>query len=122
MFLNESKMKALMISLAVLLALTSFKVECKHSNGDVLVIQTPYGSIKGVSSDKAYMYLGIPFAQPPVNDLRWKAPLPNKPWSPNILDAFSFKDACPQLNCASRIPAHICPVNVHAFLIIFIIK
>jgi len=100
------------LNLAILLTLTSFKVDCKQSNGDAPVIQTSYGPIKGASNDKAYMYLGIPFAQPPVNDLRWKAPLPNKPWSPNILDATGFKPACPQLNCAQHMPSATCPTQV----------
>ena len=106
-------MKLVLISLTIFLSFACFKVDCKQLKEDAPVIQTSYGSIKGVSSDRAYMYLGIPFALPPVNDLRWKAPLPIKPWSPNVLNATDFKAACPQLNCASRIPAHICPVKVN---------
>src|ERR1700675_2648390 len=40
-------------------------------------------------------YKGIPYAQPPVGDLRWKAPQPPKPWK-GIRVAKSFRDMCPQ--------------------------
>lgn len=41
-----------------------------------------------------YSYRGIPFAETPVGDLRFKAPEPSKPWAPKILDAFEYGSAC----------------------------
>lgn len=38
------------------------------------------GTLEGISSSGISIYLGVPFAQPPVGDLRWKAPLPVKNW------------------------------------------
>jgi len=38
------------------------------------------GEIEGVEVDGVAMYQAIPFAEPPVGDLRWKAPVPKKPW------------------------------------------
>jgi hypothetical protein len=108
-------MKNALTSLAVILAFACLNVDCIQLKDNVPIIQTPYGSIKGASTDRVYMYLGIPFAQPPVNDLRWKAPLPVKPWSPNVLNATAYQAACPQINCSSRIPAHTCPVKVKNF-------
>ena len=40
-------------------------------------------------------YLGIPYAEPPIGDLRFKSPEPAKPWI-GILDATSSKASCPQ--------------------------
>ena len=40
-------------------------------------------------------YKGIPYAAPPVGDLRWKPPQPVKPWK-NILVANNFPNVCPQ--------------------------
>ena len=41
---------------------------------------TPYGSVTGYDDGKVEQYLGIPFAQPPVGPLRWKAPVEVSPW------------------------------------------
>ena len=40
-------------------------------------------------------FLGIPYAQPPVGDLRWQVPVPFKPWS-GVRDASTFGAACAQ--------------------------
>jgi para-nitrobenzyl esterase len=50
----------------------SFPVQTKIENG---VIEGMYDTNTGLQ-----MYFGIPFAQPPVGDLRWKAPQPLAPW------------------------------------------
>lgn len=43
------------------------------------------------------IYLGIPFAQPPVGELRWKAPQPAKDW-PGVKETKSFGPAPVQTN------------------------
>jgi para-nitrobenzyl esterase len=40
-------------------------------------------------------WLGIPFAAPPLGDLRWRAPRPPIPWS-GVRQALTFGPACPQ--------------------------
>jgi para-nitrobenzyl esterase len=40
-------------------------------------------------------FKGIPYAQAPIGDLRWRAPQPVKPWS-NLRIAKQFSVACPQ--------------------------
>lgn len=39
------------------------------------------GQIEGVAKDGIASFKGIPFAAPPVGDLRWKAPQPLKAWT-----------------------------------------
>lgn len=41
-------------------------------------------------------FLGIPFAQPPVDDLRWKAPLKEDSWD-GVFDASKFGNSCMQV-------------------------
>jgi para-nitrobenzyl esterase len=40
-------------------------------------------------------FLGIPYAQPPVGDLRWREPIPAKPWT-RVRDATTFGAPCAQ--------------------------
>jgi carboxylesterase type B len=53
------------------------------------------GMLQGTSEDGLSVYRGVPFAAPPVGDLRWRAPPPAKPWT-GIRDATAFAPACLQ--------------------------
>ncbi|MFX1567001.1 MAG: carboxylesterase/lipase family protein [Promethearchaeota archaeon] len=48
-------------------------------NGDVLV-QTKYGLVSGFLDKGSWCWKGIPYANPPEGELRWKAPLDPTPW------------------------------------------
>ena len=57
------------------------------------VVQTADGPVRGfVNSSGVNVFLGIPFAAPPVGDLRWKPPAP--PASHGLLDATQYADSC----------------------------
>ena len=53
------------------------------------------GQIAGTSADGVRSYKGIPFAAPPVGELRWKAPQPVVPWS-GVKPADAFGPQCMQ--------------------------
>jgi para-nitrobenzyl esterase len=59
--------------------------------------RTKYGDLKGktVKDDEGWAWLGIPYARPPVENLRWKAPREPEPWD-HELDATEFCAFCPQ--------------------------
>ena len=40
-------------------------------------------------------FLGIPYAEPPVGPLRWRAPVPKKPWT-GVREANAFGSSCSQ--------------------------
>jgi para-nitrobenzyl esterase len=60
----------------------------------ITLAKTKCGMVSGVEMpDKGItVFKGIPFAAPPVGDLRWKAPQPVEPWE-GVLPATSFKPA-----------------------------
>jgi para-nitrobenzyl esterase len=63
---------------------------------DSFVVQTSAGFVRGIARPGGGAeFLGIPYAQPPVGDLRWRVPEPAKPW-PGVRDAAKFGGACPQ--------------------------
>ena len=68
----------------------------KDSANDNLVVRTKSGRVRGVARrDGGAEFLGIPYAAPPVGDLRWREPQLAKPWK-DIRDASSFGAPCAQ--------------------------
>jgi para-nitrobenzyl esterase len=53
------------------------------------------GALQGVVEGKVASFKGIPFAAPPVGDLRWRAPQPAASWS-GVRAAMAFGPACIQ--------------------------
>lgn len=59
------------------------------------VIRTVQGELRGVKESGAESFLGIPFAQPPIGQMRWRAPVPAMAWT-GIRDATHAGSACYQ--------------------------
>lgn len=59
------------------------------------VVEAPAGTVEGKAVGKVREFKGIPFAQPPVGPLRWKAPQPLAAWT-GVRKAQSFGAACIQ--------------------------
>jgi|GEM_PF-418524 len=60
-----------------------------------LVRETQFGTVKGFEDEGTYVWLGVPYAMPPVGDLRWRAPRDPAPWT-GIRETVGFCSACPQ--------------------------
>jgi len=58
-------------------------------------VLTTQGVVRGNETAASYSYLGIPYAAPPVGELRWKAPAPPAGWS-GERSARSFAAHCAQ--------------------------
>ncbi|MFW9911671.1 MAG: carboxylesterase/lipase family protein [Candidatus Thorarchaeota archaeon] len=43
-------------------------------------VQTVYGLVEGYSDKNTWCWKGVPYAAPPVGDLRWRAPVDPIPW------------------------------------------
>jgi para-nitrobenzyl esterase len=59
-------------------------------------VHTQSGLVQGVSESGLTVYKGIPFAAPPLGDLRWRAPRPAPDWG-GIRNADKFAPACVQV-------------------------
>jgi para-nitrobenzyl esterase len=62
------------------------------------VVRVTGGQIKGRALPSGgAAFKGVPFAQPPVGDLRWRDPVPVKAWT-GVRDAGDFGPSCAQAN------------------------
>ena len=77
----------------------------------MVTVDTDLGRVRGVKTDKVQMYRKIPYATPPVGELRWKPPQPVKAWKPEVFDATGPHVACPQVKCEAHIRL-FCPSTV----------
>jgi len=63
------------------------------------------GQLRGALLEQGgAVFKGIPYAQPPVGELRWREPWPAKPWS-GIRDAMAFGAPCAQNANGRMLPA-----------------
>ena len=60
-------------------------------------VQLDAGMVEGAAAEdpSVRVFRGIPYAAPPVGELRWKPPQPVAPWE-GVRKAVTFSDACPQ--------------------------
>ena len=65
-----------------------------HAAGDP-VAQIEAGALRGTSIGSAIVFMGIPYARPPVGELRWDAPKPAMPWT-GVRDATRPGPPCAQ--------------------------
>ena len=65
------------------------------ANVDRPTTQVDTGLLQGAVEHNMQVFKGIPYAAPPVGDLRWRPPQPAKPWV-GTRDASQFGPSCPQ--------------------------
>ncbi|RZJ96282.1 MAG: carboxylesterase family protein, partial [Brevundimonas sp.] len=59
------------------------------------VVTAPAGAVRGVADGDILSFKGIPFAAPPVGEMRWRPPAPAAGWE-GVRDATRFGAACIQ--------------------------
>ena len=67
---------------------------------DPTLVKIDSGNVRGVAAGSVVGLRGIPYAAPPVGDLRWGVTQPVRPWS-DVLQTENFGPACLQTD---RIP------------------
>ena len=89
---------------------------------------TKQGNLKGVirtarNGDEYHAFLGIPYAQPPVDELRWEKPIPASSWE-GVRDATENPNMCMQEHVLNPVKVEgkvNCRVKI-VYLIMFIKK
>ncbi len=59
------------------------------------IVAVDAGKLRGVADGDIAIFTAVPFAAPPVSDLRWRAPQPPKAWD-GVRDARAVGPRCPQ--------------------------
>jgi para-nitrobenzyl esterase len=77
------------VAVALLVSLLSSAVAASD------VVATDGGQVRGSTSGGITAFRGIPYARPPIGELRWRAPQPPQS-SSAVRDATQFGAACPQ--------------------------
>ena len=83
---------AVSMLLTALLLLPGARSTCAEVRSHA-VVET--GHLDGDIDDGLRVFEGIPYAAPPVGELRWRAPKPPLPWT-GVRQAKGFGPACPQ--------------------------
>jgi para-nitrobenzyl esterase len=84
--------------LAPLLFLAFFGFDAHASEP---IVHTQYGDVRGVSEGQVESFKNLPFAAPPVGELRWMPPEEPEKWE-GIRDASHFSSKCPQTEYKPR--------------------
>jgi para-nitrobenzyl esterase len=77
------------IALVVLNLLTA------EAQDPLVRVRTDAGTVQGAAENGIGVYKGIPFAAPPIGNLRWKPPQPAKHWD-GLRDAIQYAPDCMQ--------------------------
>jgi para-nitrobenzyl esterase len=83
------------IRIAALMVSAALAAPMLPASTNPAVVHTDAGAVRGTVTAKTLTFQGIPYAAPPVGDLRWRSPQPAKPWS-GVRDATRPGNDCPQ--------------------------
>jgi para-nitrobenzyl esterase len=97
---NQFKKTNLMLMMAMGILLFSCSGKLINTT-----VKTQYGKVKGLVNETGTVvaFKGLPYAAPPVGDLRWKEPQPPLAWD-GVRDATGFCASCMQNRAFSRLP------------------
>ena len=88
-------MKTLIQNLFLLLFISSCSLLFERNTDRDFQVKANAGTILGIDEGDHYSFKGIPYAQPPVGDLRWRAPK-DLPRSSEPIFAVDYKSSCVQ--------------------------
>jgi len=87
-------------AVALVCSLTGAACSPKTQTADTgAIVRTDFGPVRGTVTSEYRTFQGIPYAAPPVGELRWRPPQPPERWS-TPRDATTPGSRCPQLASA----------------------
>lgn len=86
----QIKMKKILLLLLFLVSFACF------ANTEKPTVKVETGLLEGATEYNMNVFKNIPYAAPPVGDLRWRPPQPAASWA-GTRDASKFGDSCPQM-------------------------
>ncbi len=90
---NVTASRVIRLSLYFLAGVTAMSAGTNAQKPPVVRVDT--GEVQGVADDGVVSYKGVPFATPPVSDLRWRPPQPAARWT-GVRQAADFGADCMQ--------------------------
>ena len=80
------------------------------------LVKTKYGTLKAVKSNAGYsLFRGVPYAKPPVGELRWRAPEEPEKWD-GIRLCDRYGDACAQFDRWSSATDDVTDDDEHPYI------
>jgi para-nitrobenzyl esterase len=86
---------------SVSFALAALAFQSKLAAQILMPVRTEAGMVQGTMEGGTTVFKGIPFAAPPLGDLRWRAPKPPVAWT-GVRPADKFSPACVQVPIVFR--------------------
>jgi para-nitrobenzyl esterase len=93
-----------LVCLAAALVLAPSVVAIPQAAATGLVVHTRDGNVRGVDTPSGKEWRGIPYAAPPLGELRWHPPAPAAPWA-GVRDTTEFRPPCLQLTFDENDPS-----------------
>ena len=83
-------------TVTLFLLMVGFTATATAADTDSVLVQVAQGKLRGATANGIASFKAIPFAAPPVKQLRWRPPQPAPSWR-GTRDATAFGNVCPQL-------------------------
>lgn len=94
--MNWGKGKAILTGMVVIFLAIFIIIPAQAKDKHTPAVKTNYGVLKGYIEDEVIVWKGVPYAKPPVGELRWRAPEDPDPWK-GIREAIYPANKCTQL-------------------------